>query len=436
LALAVGLVMSLLPALGALRQDPGALLRGAGPRSAAGPQRLTGVLVAAEVAFATLLLVGSGLLIRTFVRLSQAELGFDPERVLMAEVTLPESRYLDRISAQTRVFAEVVERLAASPGVESAAYVITPPLELRGGIGGRLLFREPPPVLPEERPGARGRLVLGDYFGTLRIPIVAGRGFGPDDGADAPPVAIVNQQLANDFWPGGSPLGRQIAWSDWHAGAPVFMTIVGVAADVKGTRLEASDTRAVYAPYAQRQAGWQRWGTVLARTRSDPAAFARTVQQALWAVDPAVPLGRVEALASRRGRLLGPQRFNAVALGLFAAVALFVALQGLAALLSRAVVERRRELGVRMALGARATDVLGLVVTRGLWLTARGLLAGSAAAIAFGHVLAGLLYEVEPHDPATLAAAALLLGLAALVACALPAWRASRLDPMAVLRQP
>jgi putative ABC transport system permease protein len=214
------------------------------------------------------------------------------------------------------------------------------------------------------------------------------------------------------------------------------MTIVGVAADVKATGLDVPDQVAVYAPFAQGKAGWQRWGTVLARTRAEPAAFTRAVQQALWAVDPAVPLGRVDALQGRRDRLLGPPRFNALALGLFAAIALAVALHGLHALLTRAVEERRRELGVRMALGARRADVLRLVVGRGLRLTLVGLLCGAAGALALGRLLASLLYEVVPHDPATLAGAAVLLTATALAACYLPARRASRLDPMAVLRQP
>jgi putative ABC transport system permease protein len=435
LAVVVGLVMGLLPAIQVLRGDLGDFLRSGGRGvGGAGRHRLMGVLVGAEVALSVLLLVGAGLLFRTFQRLQSVPLGFDPSRVMLAQVSLPESRYLDRKDAQTRAFRELVGRVGAAPGVESAAYVITPPLEPRGGIGGRLAFREPPPAMPVENPSTRARLVLGDYFRTLRIPIVEGRGFEPTDDERGLPVAIVNARFAREFWPGQSPLGRQIAIPGWAPGPPVWMTIVGVAADVKGATLQEPDFRNVYFPYAQRAAGWQRWGTIVARTSLDPVAFTGTVQGALRAVDPAVPVGRVEALEARRSALLGPERLNAVALGLFAGIALLVALSGIYALLSHAVTERRRELGLRMALGARAADLLRLVVGRGLKLTLAGLATGLLVALALGKAVAGLLFEVAPTDPATYVGVALLLGGAALLSSWLPARRAARLDPMAALR--
>jgi putative ABC transport system permease protein len=435
LSVVVGLVMGLLPALQVMRGDPGVFLR-AGGRAIGGASRhrLMGALVGAEVALSVLLLVGSGLLLRTFERLRSVDLGFDSTRVLLAEVTLPESRYLDEREAQTRVFRELVERVAAAPGIESAAYVITPPLEPRGGIGGGLAFREPPPAMPVEKPGARARMVMGDYFRTLRIPIVAGRGFGPEDDERGAPVAIINARFAREFWPGQSPLGRHLAWAGWTDGPPVWMTIVGVAADIRGATLHDPDFRTVYCPYAQRFTGWQRWGTIVARTRAEPATYARAVQQALWEIDPAVPLGPVEALEQRRSQMLGPERLNAVTLGLFGGITLLVALQGIYALLSHAVTERQRELGLRMALGARASDLQRLVVGRGLKLSLAGLGVGLLAALMLGRTLAALLYEVTPTDPATYAGVVVVLALAAALSSWLPARRAARLDPMAALR--
>jgi putative ABC transport system permease protein len=417
LSIVVGLVMGLLPALQVLRGDPGVFLR-AGGRGIGGASRhrLMGALVGAEVALSVLLLVGSGLLLRTFERLRSVDLGFDPTRVLLAEVTLPESRYLDKRESQTRVFRELVERVAAAPGVESAAYVITPPLEPRGGIGGGLAFREPPAAMPVEKPGARARMVMGDYFRTLRIPIVAGRAFGPEDDERGAPVAIVNARFG------------------WTDGAPVWMTIVGVAADIRGATLHDRDFRTVYCPYAQRFTGWQRWGTIVARTRAEPTAYAHAVQQALWEIDPAVPLGPVETLEQRRSQMLGPERLNAVTLGLFAGITLLVALQGIYVLLSHAVTERQRELGLRMALGARASELQRLVVGRGLKLSLVGLGVGLLAALMLGRTLAALLYEVTPTDPATYAGVVVVLALAAVLSSWLPARRAARLDPMAALR--
>jgi putative ABC transport system permease protein len=435
LSVLVGLVMGLLPAAQALRGDFASSLRSGGRGfGRAGRHRLMGLLVASEVALSVLLLVGAGLLVRSFLKLQTIELGFDPRQVRLAQITLPESRYLDRMADQTRVFREVLDRLVATPGVERATYVITPPLEPRGGIGGGVLFREPPPAMPVENPGARARLVMGDYFGALRIPMVEGRAFDGRDAEGTMPVAIINARFAREFWPGASPLGRQIAWSGWSEGDPVWMTIVGVAADIKGATLHGPDFRTVYAPYAQRVAGWQRWGTMAARTRLPESAYARAVQQALWAVDPAVPLGRVETLEERRSKMMAPERLNAVALTLFGMVALVVALQGIYALLSHAVAERRRELGLRMALGAEARDLLRLVVGRGLRLALAGLVVGVVAAIALGRTLSGLLFEVTPADPATFAAVALVLAAVALLSSYLPARRAARLDPMAALR--
>ncbi len=436
LSLAAGLVMGLLPAAQVLRGDLAAFLRAGGRGfGRKGRHRLMGLLVGSEVALSVLLLVGAGLLVRTFLKLQAVDLGFDATRVRLAQVTLPDVRYGGHKDDQTRVFREVLEGVASSPGVESAAYVITPPLEPRGGIGSEILFHELPPATPVEDPVARGRLVMGDYFATLRIPIVEGRAFDARDAEGAMPVAVINARFAREFWPGRSPLGRQIAFEGWAEGGSAWMTIVGVAADIKGATLHGSDFRTVYAPYAQRVAGWQRWGTIVARTRLPEGAYARAVQQALWAVDPAVPLGRVESLETRRSEMVAPERLNAVALTLFGAVALVVALQGIYALLSHSVAERRRELGLRMALGAEGRDLLRLVVGRGVRLTLAGLAVGMVASIALGRAVSGLLFGVTPTDPATFVGVALVLAAVALLSSYLPARRAARVDPMAALRQ-
>jgi predicted permease len=431
-ALVAGVLMSLAPALQVWRADPGSFLKGAGKATGgASRHRLLGGLVVAELACACVLLVGGGLLGRTFARLQNLSLGFESQGLLTAEVVLPESRYGTR-ETQTQAFAQMVERASALPGVASAAYVITPPLSPRGGIGSPLKFATPPDQMRTDNPGARVRLVHGDYFGTLRLPIREGRALAATDGDGALPVAVVNERLAREFWPGRSPIGERLSfgWTD----EPRWMTIVGVAGDLKGTQVTAQDSLTVYAPYVQRVTDWQRWGTLVVRTRVEPHTLARPLKEAVWSVDPTLTPDQVVTVEDRRAEQTAQQRFNALALVSFAAVALLVALQGVYALLAYAVEERRREIGVRMALGATGGDVLRLVLGRGLRLAALGLAGGLALAFGLGRTLDSLLFGVAPTDALTFLAAASLLGVTALVACTLPAWRASRVDPIAVLR--
>lgn len=433
LALASGLLMSLVPALGILRRDPAGQLRGAGRTTAAARRhRVLGAVVAVELALAFVLLVGSGLLLRSFARLQAVDLGFDAANLLTGDLVLPESRYGTR-EAQTRAFRGMVEALRDAPGVESAAYVITPPLSSRGGIGSPILFAEPPDAMPVEAPGARVRFVYGDYFATLRLPLVAGRGFTADDSPDAPPVAVVNERFAREFWPREGPIGRRISFR-WTQD-PRWLTIVGVVSDLKGISLTEPDFRTVYVPYVQRNTDWQRWGTLVLRTRSAPRGFVPALQAAVWGVDPALPVTEVASIEERRAGQSAQQRFNALALVLFAAVALLVALQGIYALLAWAVEERRPEIGVRMALGANPADVTALVLRRGLRAAGVGLLLGLALALALGRLTSSLLFEVPATDPATYAAAVAVVALATVASALLPARRAARVDPMAALRQ-
>ncbi len=434
LSLVTGLLFSLAPALQVLRAQPAPFLSGSGKGSGGGSthHRFLGGLAAVEIALAFVLVIGSGLLGRTFLKLQSVPLGFEPRNVILGNVVLPESRYGTR-GLQTPFFREAVDRLAQAPGIESAAYVLTPPLYPRGGVGGAILVEgEAEPVDGRSR-GARLRAVMGDYFRTLGVPILAGRAFSAADD-HGPPVAIVNQAFAAGFFPGRDPLGQRIAWRDHNDGTPVFMTIVGVASDMKGVSIDGDDQRAVYMPYAQRLVDWQRWGTLVARTKSDPRGFARVLEQAVWSVDPTIPLSEVGAMEDKVGAALGEQRFSALALSAFGLVALLTALQGIYAVLAYAVVQRRRELGVRLALGATQSDLLRLVLRRGVTLTAAGLALGLAAALAGSRVLTGLLFEIDPLDPVTYVVVFVGLGLTALAASLIPARRAARVDPIRALR--
>ena len=435
LSLVTGLLFSLAPALQVLRAQPAPFLSGSGKGSGGGSvqHRLLGGLAAVEIALALVLVIGSGLLGRTFLKLQSVPLGFEPHNVVLGDVVLPESRY-GRRALQTRFFREAVSRLAQTPGVESAAYIITPPLNPRGVVGGAILVDGEPEAADGRSRGARLRAVMGDYFHALGIPTLEGRAFGSADEQDDVKVAIVNQSFASRLFPGRSPVGWRIAWRDHNDGTPVFMTIVGLAADVKGVSIDSADQEAVYMPYTQRLVDWQRWGTLVARTKADPRGLTRALEQAVWSVDPTIPLSEVGALEDKVGASLGEQRFSAIALSAFGAVALLTALQGIYAVLAYAVVRRRRELGVRLALGATQSDLLRLVLRRGALLTAAGLGLGIAGAMAGSQVLSGLLFETEPLDPTTWGAVFVGVALTALVACVLPARRATRLDPMVALR--
>ncbi len=288
-SLIAGVLMAALPAWQVLRGDLAPFLRTAGRGgSPGGTRQLMDGIVGIEVALAVILLVGAGLLLRTFERLQAVPLGFNPSHLQMAGVTLPESRYLDKIPQQIAVFRQVLDHVRSTNGVESAAYVLTPPLDPRGGAGGSMRFSTKPEAMPVENPGARARMVMGDYFETIGTKIVEGRGFGPEDHEGTQPVAIINERFAREFWPTSSPIGAQLAWAGWTEGPPVWMTIVGVAQNLKGATLQSRDYRTLYAPYEQHIAGWQRWGSIVARTRMSESAFGDVMKEGLRRADPAV----------------------------------------------------------------------------------------------------------------------------------------------------
>jgi predicted permease len=359
-------------------------------------------------------------------------LGFDTSRVLLADLVLPESRY-GKKPLQTQAFTGIVSRLKELPGVFGAAYVTTPPLNPRGGLGGRLLIDGR--VFEKNRePGARVRFVHGGYLRTMGLRLLQGRDFQEADHEGAEPVAMVNRRMASELFPGGA-VGQRVSFRDWNPDRePRWMTIVGVVEDIKGTRLRERDSVTLFVPLEQRPQDWVRWGTLVVRTKADPMSMLPQVQKAVWAIDPTLPLANVQAAAQLLREASAQERFNAFALTMFSAVALGLALQGLYGILAFMVEQRRRELGVRMALGATSSDLLRLIVGRGLGLVGAGLAIGVAFAIASRRVLEGLLFEVAPVDATTYAITAAALVAASLLACALPARRAARVDPITELR--
>jgi putative ABC transport system permease protein len=434
LGLAAAVLSAVLPALLAVRTAPVVLAIGSerGTTGAPGTSRALSACVVGEVALAGILLVGSLLLVRSFLRLEAVPLGFEPRGVLTADVVFPESRYGTR-GPQTRAVEKIVDELRHAPGVASAAWVTTPPLEPRGGLGGAILVEG---WTGDSQPSARVRFVYGDYFGAARIPMVRGRALRPGDDSGAP-VAVVNERFVARYLPDGNPLGRRIAFRDFgDASGPYWMTVVGVARDIKARTLATPDQQCVFAPFLQRRIDWNVWGTVVVRGTGDPAALAPAVRAAVRAADPDVPLQDVQTLADKVVRAAAPQRFNARVVSAFGAVALALSLQGLYGLLAFVVERSRREIGVRLSLGARGSDVARLVGARGLRLAALGLAFGLPAGYVLARAASSVLFGVTPADPAVYAVAAVALITTALAASLVPARQAARLDPAAILREP
>jgi predicted permease len=433
LALAAGFFVGLAPALEAFRGAPAEAL-GGGNRGTAGRWRgrRLDVLAAAQVALAVVLVVGASLLTRSFSRLLHARIGFDPSNVLVADVVLPGARYGGKRELQSQAYRAMVEEVSRIPGVAHAAFVIGPPLN-SSQIGHTVLMDDRPHTGDHDGVGARVRPILGDYFPALGIPILKGRAFTAADDAGAARVVIVNERFARDVWPGLDPIGRRLAFR-LEGDSLIWRTVVGVAGDVRSSSMADADSRAVYEPYLQRDVVWQTFGSFVLKTRSDPLAAARPLAEAVWRVDPRLPVGSVTPMTRVLAHSIARQRFSAGALGGFAVAALLIAMQGIYAVLAYAVAMRRREIGIRLALGAERRRVVQLVLRRGAAAAGMGLVAGLVAALALSRLLRTVLYETTPTDFVSYVAAALLLGGVAACASWLPARRAAGTDPMIALR--
>ena len=429
-SLLTGLLFGVVPAWRMSRLDPALVLRDGGRSVTAGrgQHRLHNWLVMTETAIGLVLLVGSGLLMRSFVRVLHVNPGFDTRHVLTARLTAPSTRYpgLERL----RFFDRLLGKLETLPGVESAAAGF--PLPLEGGSIGISFQIEGHPTAPGDAPSEQLAVVTPDFFRTLRIPILSGRAFTPRDDSKGPPVIIINERFARKYFPGENPIGKHIK-SDLSDGiTPAAMReIVGVVGNVKRRSLTAEPEPLHYLPYAQAVIT----SPVLAiRTAGDPASLIGPLRAALENEDKDIPLYGVETLETAASNAAAQPRFQTLLLGSFAGMALLLSAIGLYAVLSYMVAQRTSEIGVRMALGARRADVVAMIVRRGLTLAVAGIAIGLGAAALLTRLMAGMLYGVAPLDPATFAAVAVILLLVSLTASSAPAWRAARLDPMQTLR--
>lgn len=423
-SLAAGLALGAVPALATWRQGPGRGLHRAGAAGGAGGGRLRALLVAVEVALALVLVVAAGLLAKNLWRLGRLDPGFEPGGKIAMQVSLHRERRPEP-AGQQAFFEALLERAAALPGVEAAAGISELPLSGRNAI---TTFSVPgvEPAAGEEEPWAGERQVTPGYFALLGVPLLAGRDFTAADRAGAEPVVIVNESLARRFWPGQGAVGKRLDLGRTEA------RVVGVVGDVRHDRLDGEPPLEIYGPFAQIP---RRRMEVVVRAGELTPPFAAALRQAVWSLAPDQPVGELRPVSEVVEASLAPQRFPSLLLGLFAAVALALAAVGIYGVVAYSVSRRRRELGIRLALGAQAGQVLRLVAAQGARPVAAGLASGLLGALLLTRLLDRFLYQVSPTDPATFTAVALFLAAVAALACYLPARRATRIDPAANLRQ-
>jgi len=282
-------------------------------------------------------------------------------------------------------------------------------------------------------PGVQTLSVMGDYFRVMHIPLLAGRDFTEIDREGQPLVAIVNEEMVREFFPHETSIGMRIRWAR-DTGSPRWMTIIGVVGDVKHSGLNQPTDPAVYTPFSQSDEAWRRWMTIAIRTSAPSAGLIGEAKSQIWSVDNQIPVSEVHSMEELMAVSLAQQRFNMFLLGLFAALALILAAVGIYGAMSYSASQRTHEIGIRTALGAQRGDVLGLVMKEGAIIVFFGIITGIAGALALTRLMASLLFEVKPTDPATFVAVAVLLAIVTLAACYVPARRAMRVDPMVALR--
>ena len=428
ISLLTGLIFGIAPALQGAKPDLNeALKEGGRGGGGGGHNRLRSVLVVAEVALSLVLLVGAGLMVRSFAKLQQVNSGIKPENVLTVEVPLPRAKY-PADAQQAAFFQQLVARVGALPGASSVAAVSG--LPLRSGWGRSLTVEGRPLLSVGQAPSINHSVVTPNYFRTMGIPLIEGRDFTDADAAGAMRVTIVDERLAREYWPGTSALGKRIRFGPPESNEP-WHTIVGVAGAVRHERLDRETRQSIYVPYLQIPV---RGMTVTVLTTGNPLGLAGAVRQQVLALDKDQPVTNVMTMDEVISRSVWLQRFYAMLFGIFAAVALILAAVGIYGVMSYAITQRTHEIGIRMALGAGRGNVLKLALGQGMRLALTGVALGLGAAYGLTRLMSGLLFNVSATDLGTFASLALLLIGVTLLACYIPARRATKVDPLVALR--
>ncbi len=427
LSVLTGWVFGLVPALQLARPELQSFLKEGARGSGEGAKwnRVRGAFVVAQVALSLLLLVSAGLLIRSFDKLLRVNVGFKPEQLLSLEYRLPRTKYKEP-AAQWNFHRQVVERLQQIPGVQSASLVRGLPFSGNGGTTAITLPDREPPSKGME-PEVMFNTAMPNYFETIGIPFIKGRLFNNQDQVNTPSVLIINETMARKFWPNQDPLGKQVKFvEDGTTG-----TVIGVVGDAKHYWLEEESRPQMYAAYSQ-QPGI--FATVVMRTSVEPLSLAETVRQAIWKVDSDQPMWKIRTVEFLVNRSVADRKFLLALMGIFAALALLLTMIGLYGVISYLINQRTQEIGIRMALGAQAGDILRMVLKQGMTLVFAGVALGLGAAWLLTRLISRLLYQVSATDPITFASISLLLITVALLACYLPARRATKVDPLVALR--
>ncbi|MBO0726597.1 MAG: ABC transporter permease [Blastocatellia bacterium] len=431
LSLLTGIVFGLAPSLQAAKVNLNEALKQGGGRAGTGfkHRRLRSALVVVEIALALVLLSGAGLLIQAFLRLRALDIGVNPENTLTLRTVLPRNKY-GELPKRAAFYQQALERVRALPGVVSAGYTTAAPLTWKGGTNSFTVEGR------AQGPGqdAQFRQVTTGYMETMGVKLRQGRFFDDHDDAQAQPVAIINETMARQFWPGENALGKRFK-VDSDDGQNRWITIVGVIGDVKEMGLEAPAKAEMFFPYQQwPRTLWNMPRDLIVRTTGDPMSVAEAARRAVWSVDPTQPVSNIMTMDDILGDEVAQRRIGMTLLAVFAALALPLASLGIYGVLSYSVAQRTQEIGVRMALGAGRKDVLRIVLADGMRLATVGVAIGLGASFALTRLMAGMLFGVSASDPLTLGGVTLLLITVALVACFIPAGRATKVDPMIALR--
>jgi putative ABC transport system permease protein len=425
--LLAGLIFGILPAFRAAQVNPHESLKQGGRGASAASRRIFAALVVSEIALALMVLIGAGLLLHSFLRLLRVDIGIQTSNLLTVEINLPSAQYSgnDYNAKRVNFYEQVIERIDALPGVASAGAIDGLPL---GGYQRVWTFRKEGQTLaPSERPVAGFQVATTDYFRTIGMQIRRGRGFNESDREGSPQVAVINESFARDFYLNEDPIGRRIIIRN----EPNPREIVGVVSDIKHFGPGADPRPEMYVPYNQWAIGAV---PLVVRTELDPEFMIGAVRKEIQAVDRGVAIGKVRTMNQMIAGALAERRFALLLVGGFAALALLLAAIGIYGVMSYAVAQRTREIGIRVALGAQSSDVLRLIVKQGLSLALIGIVAGLLGAFALTRLMRDLLFRVSATDPLTFIVIALFLAFIMLLACWIPAQRATKVDPMIALR--
>jgi putative ABC transport system permease protein len=421
-----GILFGLVPAIGAIRGDVNAPLKEGGRGSTSGRSRLRQFLVASEVALALVVLCGAGLMITSMSRLLGVDPGFDPKNVLTMRMSLPQEDMYTGPPAHEQFCRDLNEHVGAIPGVVGVGAVGH--LPFRGNAGRGFLVEGHPDPGPENQAGANYSVACPGYFSALGVPVLEGREFGPQDTVASPGAIVINQSMAKQYWPKEDPVGRAI-----HLGGAdgPRLTIVGVVRDVRHWGLDQDMRPQFFRPYTQ--AGWPVM-SVIVRTSGAPGSYTALVKKALGEIEPDRPVSDVETMQDIVADSVGSRKFPTFLLGGFALLALLLTAVGIVGVVSYSVAQRTQEIGIRMALGARAVDVLQLILSGSMAWVLAGVAVGIVGSLGLSRLLGSLLYDVRPSNPLVLGSVSLLLVFVALVASYIPARRAAKVDPMVALR--